>query len=92
MSLQEDIVKQQILNLAVKLCLTNPSQTSSLCHYIFNLARYDQNYDLRDRARFLRQFILPSSGENTTKLDKQAKKIFLAPKPAPILESKFKGG
>jgi len=88
---QEDIVKLQILNLAVKLYLTNPKQTKLLCQYVFSLARYDQNYDIRDRARFLRQFIFPSAGVENSKLAKHAKKIFLAPKPAPVLESKFKG-
>lgn len=79
----------QVLNLAVKLFLTNPEQTTLLCQYVLNLAKYDQNYDLRDRARFLRHFIFPADPENS-RLAKQAKKIFLAPKPAPILESKFK--
>jgi AP-3 complex subunit beta len=88
---QEDIVKLQILNLAVKLYLTNPKQTKLLCQYVFSLARYDQNYDIRDRARFLRQFIFPSAGLENSKLAKHAKKIFLATKPAPVLESKFKG-
>lgn len=78
------------MNLAVKLSLTNPTQTSLLCQYVFSLARYDQNYDLRDRARFLRQFILAPATESF-KLEKHARKIFLASKPAPILESKFKG-
>lgn len=86
---EEDMVKQQVLNLAVKLYLTNPSQTTLLCQYVFSLARYDQNYDLRDRARFLRQFIFPTAMENS-KLEKYARKIFLASKPAPILESRFK--
>ena len=86
---QEDIVKLQILNLATKLCITNSKQTKLLCQYIFNLAKYDQNYDIRDRARFLRQMILP--GEKAGALSKYAKKIFLATKPAPVLESKFKG-
>ncbi|KAL0271642.1 UNVERIFIED_CONTAM: hypothetical protein PYX00_008670 [Menopon gallinae] len=88
--IEEDIVKQQVLNLAVKLYLTNPSQVNLLCQYVFSLARYDQNYDLRDRARFLRQFIFRNSS-TPTKLEKCAKKIFLAPKPAPVLESKYKG-
>ncbi|GLH02271.1 AP-3 complex subunit beta [Gryllus bimaculatus] len=87
---EEDIVKLQILNLAVKLYLTNPKQTKLLCQYVFSLARYDQNYDIRDRARFLRQFIFPTNGSEQTKLSKHAKKIFLATKPAPVLESKFK--
>ncbi|CAG2221316.1 AP3B [Mytilus edulis] len=84
----EDIVKLQIINLAAKLCITNPKQTKLLCQYVFNLAKYDQNYDIRDRCRFLRQMILP--GEKPSALAKYAKKIFLATKPAPVLESKFK--
>ena len=90
--MQEDIVKLQILNLAAKLCLTNSKQTKLLCQYVFNLAKYDQNYDIRDRARFLRQLILPPGGDKAgTLLAKHAKKIFLATKPAPVLESQFKG-
>lgn len=89
-NLQEDIVKLQVLNLAVKLYLTNSSQTELLCQYIFSLARYDQNYDIRDRARFLKQFIFPATGEPSV-LSENAKKVFLAKKPAPTLESKHKG-
>ncbi|XP_054288038.1 AP-3 complex subunit beta-2 [Macrosteles quadrilineatus] len=81
---EEDIVKLQVLNLAVKLYLTNPAQTRLLCQYVFSLARYDQNYDIRDRSRFLRQFVLT---ENP--LSQYAKQIFLATKPAPQLISKF---
>ena len=57
--LQEDIVKLQTVNLAAKLCIANPKQTKLLCQYVLNLAKYDQNYDIRDRARFLRQLVLP---------------------------------
>ncbi|KAL5004173.1 hypothetical protein ScPMuIL_017629 [Solemya velum] len=85
---EEDIVKLQILNLSAKLCITNSKQTKLLCQYVFNLAKYDQNYDIRDRSRFLRQLILP--GEKGSILAKYAKKIFLSTKPAPVLESKFK--
>ncbi|KAK3599723.1 hypothetical protein CHS0354_037195 [Potamilus streckersoni] len=86
---EEDIVKLQILNLAAKLFITNSKQTKLLVQYVFNLAKYDQNYDIRDRARFLRQVVMP--GENSRGLfTKHAKKIFLATKPAPVLESKFK--
>lgn len=83
-------MKLQVLNLAVKLHLTNPLQTELLCQYVFNLARYDQNYDIRDRARFLKQFIFPADGKPTI-LSKNARKIFLASKPAPLLESKYHG-
>lgn len=56
---------------------------------MLNLAKYDQNYDIRDRARFIRQLIVPT--EKSGALNKYAKKLFLAQKPAPILESSFKG-
>lgn len=57
---REDIsVKQQTLNLAVKLFLTNPAQTTLLLHYLLTLARYDQNYDIRDRVRMIRAILLP---------------------------------
>ncbi|XP_059154175.1 AP-3 complex subunit beta-2-like [Physella acuta] len=85
---EEDIVKLQVLNLSVKLCITNPKQTKLLCQYVLNLAKYDQNYDIRDRSRFMRQFVIPS--EKPCALAKYAKKIFLATKPAPVLESMFK--
>ena len=52
-------MKLQIINLAAKLCVTNPKQTKLLCQYVFNLAKYDQNYDIRDRTRLLRQLVLP---------------------------------
>lgn len=53
-------MKLQTVNLAAKLCISNPRQTKSLCQYILNMAKYDQNYDIRDRARFLRQLVLPT--------------------------------
>ncbi|CAH8558810.1 unnamed protein product [Schistosoma turkestanicum] len=56
---QETIVKFQIINLAAKLCIVNPRQTLILTQYIFNLAKYDTNYDLRDKARFLRGLLFP---------------------------------
>ena len=51
---EADLVKQQILNLAVKLFLANPRQTSLLFKYVMDLCKYDVNYDIRDRARLLR--------------------------------------
>ncbi|XP_073834874.1 adaptor related protein complex 3 subunit ruby [Musca autumnalis] len=85
---EEDSVKLQVLNMAVKLYLTNPQQTSLLCQYVFTLARYDVNYDIRDRARFLKQFIFPVNSKSGV-LSEAAKKIFLSAKPAPTLESKY---
>ena len=40
-----------------------------------------------DRARFMRAFLFPPQGHENNKLIKHAKKIFLAPKPAPATES-----
>uniref|UniRef100_A0A671KDM4 AP-3 complex subunit beta n=1 Tax=Sinocyclocheilus anshuiensis TaxID=1608454 RepID=A0A671KDM4_9TELE len=63
-------------------------QTKLLTQYVLNLAKYDQNYDIRDRARFIRQLIVPT--DKSGALSKYAKKLFLALKPAPVLESQFK--
>ncbi|XP_061232814.1 AP-3 complex subunit beta-1 isoform X2 [Neopsephotus bourkii] len=86
---EDDLVKLQILNLGAKLYLTNSKQTKLLTQYVLNLGKYDQSYDIRDRTRFIRQLIVPN--EKSGALSKYAKKIFLAQKPAPLLESPFKG-
>lgn len=86
---EETSVKLQVLNLAVKLILNNPEQTTLLAQHVFNLARYDANYDVRDRARFLKPFI--GGDEKTTILQRNAKKIFLATKPAPQIENRYTG-
>ncbi|XP_049593467.1 AP-3 complex subunit beta-1 isoform X2 [Syngnathus scovelli] len=85
---EEDIVKLQAVNLAAKLYLTNSKQTKLLTQYILNLGKYDQNYDIRDRTRFIRQLIVP--GDKSGALNKYARRILLAPKPAPVLQSAFK--
>ncbi|KAJ1983481.1 AP-3 complex subunit beta [Dimargaris verticillata] len=56
-------VQLQIITLAAKVLLTLGSAQDqdqalvSLCHYLFALARYDLDYDLRDRARMLFQLV-----------------------------------
>lgn len=52
-------MKLQTVNLAAKLCIANVKQSKVLCQYVLNLAKYDMNYDIRDRARFLHQLVLP---------------------------------
>lgn len=69
--------------------LSPQSQTKLLTQYILNLGKYDQSYDIRDRTRFIRQLIVPN--EKSGALNKYARRILLAPKPAPVLESTFKG-
>ena len=70
---ENDLVKLQALNLAAKLHLTliggegyepevsgttvNLDRLKLLISYVFNLAKYDLNYDVRDRGRFLRQLL-----------------------------------
>ncbi|CAF0807411.1 unnamed protein product [Adineta ricciae] len=82
---EETIVKHQILNLATKLYVVNAKQTHLLVQYVFNLAKYDTNYDTRDKARLLRALLFQA--DKCPALSKHAKKILLAPKPAPVLES-----
>jgi AP-3 complex subunit beta len=52
---QTAVVKLQIMTLAAKLSVLCPTERSIrlLNHYVFSLARYDVNYDVRDRARML---------------------------------------
>ena len=83
-------MKLQIVNLASKLCLTNPEQTELLAQYVYSLARYDPSYDLRDRVRLMRHLVFPVDGPDS-RLGKYARRIFMATKPAPRLESSFKG-
>ncbi|TXT12874.1 hypothetical protein VHUM_01275 [Vanrija humicola] len=47
--------KLQIITLASKLLVLSPgtSALASFSQYLFTLARYDHNFDVRDRARFL---------------------------------------
>ena len=61
-------VKAQIVNLAAKTFLYNPTlkPVALLLNYVLDLARYDGDYDLRDRARLLRYLVL---GTEVTQLD-----------------------
>ncbi|CAG8453323.1 11185_t:CDS:10 [Funneliformis mosseae] len=57
---EADVVKLQIINLGAKLYSLNPKDQilNLLFQYVLNLARYDLNYDIRDRARLLRGLIM----------------------------------
>lgn len=54
-TLEEAPAKLQILTLAAKLLVLSPSapKLDLFCQYLFSLARWDADYDVRDRARFL---------------------------------------
>lgn len=82
---EQDIHKLQVINLAVKLYLTKPKQTKLLTHYMLNLSKSHQNCDICNLSpgslSSLQRWSPPSH---------HAKKLFLALKPAPGLESSFK--
>lgn len=80
---EPDVVKMQIINLAVKLLLTNPEQTHALAHYVFFMAKFDTNYDIRDKARAIRFLLPPQQSENPGILQKNARKLLLTTKPSP---------
>ena len=88
-SLEEDIVKLQILNLGAKAWIVNNKKITLLVPYILAQAKYDLNYDIRDRERFIRKVLCPNS-ENPSPLSKYAKKFFMTSKPPPNLRSSFK--
>jgi len=75
-------VKQQVLNLGSKLVQNNPEQTMQLFQYVLDLASYDLNYDVRDRARLMRRIMISSS---CPILGANAKRLFITKKPAPVL-------
>ncbi|CAH0725113.1 unnamed protein product, partial [Brenthis ino] len=82
---QEELVKLQLLSLAVKLSITQPD-TVPVCRYVLSLARYDASYDVRDRARLLRHFVAPGHGA----LYAYARDLFCPDKPKPCVQSHFK--
>ncbi|KAG5646111.1 hypothetical protein DXG03_004350 [Asterophora parasitica] len=58
---QEDsLVKVQAITLAAKLFVLSPNDKtlSLLSQYVFSLARYDLNYDVRDRARVISSLLV----------------------------------
>ncbi len=53
-------VKLQAVTLAAKLLVLSPTHETliQLAKYVFSLARYDRNYDVRDRGRMLQQLVV----------------------------------
>ena len=87
---EDPIVKLQILTLAAKLYLSvapAPPRCEEILKYVLQLAKYDQSYDIRDRARLIRQLVFATdpAGELRT----AAKTLFLAEKPVPELRGLF---
>lgn len=67
---------------------THPT-LNSLNQYLLNLARYDTDYDVRDRARFLRALTIPSQEEKPglNQLKEHLKTILLSNKEPAVIES-----
>ena len=59
-SVQTVPVKLQAVTLAAKLLVLSPANGTliQLAKYVFALARYDRNYDVRDRGRMLQQLLV----------------------------------
>jgi hypothetical protein len=59
------------------------------------LARYDTDYDVRDRARFLRALTIPNTQGETNpglnQLKEHLKTILLSNKEPPVIESEIQG-
>jgi AP-3 complex subunit beta len=97
---EDDVVKLQTLNLAAKLYIfyaslaepeTAPVETKTifntvglLLQYVFNLAKYDLNYDIRDRCRLLRKILVE---DKSPFLKQHAKALFVTEKPSPITKA-----
>jgi len=89
---EADITKLQILTLGAKLVLaTDPEPPQprllEILRYVLQLAKYDVNYDIRDRARLIRHLLLAEGDAATNEVRKNAKKLFLSEKPVPAFES-----
>jgi AP-3 complex subunit beta len=85
---ESDLVKLQALTLGTKLYIKDGEGIARLFQYVLNLARYDQSYDIRDRARFIRT-ILFDSRNTCSQLSEKAAELFLISKPQSQMNSQF---
>lgn len=53
----ETAIKMETVNLAAKMLVVRPNEVTTLTQYIFTLAFYDPDIDLRDRARLLHKLL-----------------------------------
>lgn len=86
------------MTLSAKLICLNPTHTilNNLNQYLLNLARYDTDYDVRDRARFLRALTIPNQGDQQkpglNQLKQLLRDILLSNKEPPVIESEVQSG
>jgi len=92
---QAPVVKLQIVTLAAKLLVLSPTHPTLrlLVQYVFSLARYDQNYDLRDRARMLSSLLgdLSPSPVNGATIEQQEPRSGVVLRREQILLVLFEG-
>ncbi|KAG1151139.1 hypothetical protein G6F37_002057 [Rhizopus arrhizus] len=90
-SKEENLTKLQILTLSAKLICLNPEHPTLvlLNQYLLGLARYDVNYDVRDRARFLRALTILNGEDKPglTALKQHLPDILLSNNQSPIIQS-----
>ncbi|KAH3758010.1 beta adaptin [Pelomyxa schiedti] len=80
------LVKLQVLTLGTKLFLAIPEKVDQIFRYILQLAKYDQNYDIRDRARVMRQILLAPTA-TPTQIHAACNRLLFTRKPVPSVES-----
>lgn len=85
---EADITKLQILTMASKMFVKFGEMVELHFIYILNLAKYDQSYDVRDRARLLRQLVVDV--EEKTPLQEFLESVMLSEKPMPQYVSEYK--
>uniref|UniRef100_A0A914HB65 Protein kinase domain-containing protein n=1 Tax=Globodera rostochiensis TaxID=31243 RepID=A0A914HB65_GLORO len=87
---EADSVKLQSLNLAMRIWAIDPANREGKCailvKYVFQLARYDRSYDIRDRCRFLRNFLFLNKDANSIVFPLD---MFLHERPAPVVHNSF---
>ena len=77
---EESQVKLQVLNLGSKLFLAQPENCESLFRYLLDMARYDMDFDIRDRARLIRGILL--SGDSSM-VEGKASRLLTGSRMAP---------
>ncbi|KAJ3144003.1 AP-3 complex subunit beta-2 [Irineochytrium annulatum] len=84
---EDAMVKLQILNLGVKLAAFDPTEVvRKIVGYVLALARFDVDYDIRDRARFFKALV--AEGETDPE---RLRAVVLGEKSVPVQTSKYTG-
>eukprot|EP00238_Polyblepharides_amylifera_P013156 CAMPEP_0196575746 /NCGR_PEP_ID=MMETSP1081-20130531/5164_1 /TAXON_ID=36882 /ORGANISM="Pyramimonas amylifera, Strain CCMP720" /LENGTH=844 /DNA_ID=CAMNT_0041894145 /DNA_START=15 /DNA_END=2549 /DNA_ORIENTATION=+ len=89
-ALEDSATKLQLASSLTKLKMRSPNDTHlmALHRYVLTLARYDKDYDVRDRARFLRMLVPPEGDDvAASALTVHAQAILLCASPPPPLPS-----